>query len=321
MKNLKRLFVLSVANSAVMFFMICFVGSTGADDPPQQKEASAFPESDIFLFDLTLDGKIASATNGKNITARPGYENQPAFTPDNESFLFSQSDDDQTDIYEYFLASGETKRLTETENMEFSPIPSPDNQTISFVVDGEKANQSIWHITRENKVPVWTLKQLTEREPVGYYGWNHKTGDLIYWSRYGYNIKLAHQSKKRVHYVSGDAVPTTPQIIPGTENFSFVHRQGNGEVWIKELNPETLAIRPIATVVGNNTHYGWAPDGSILMMEGSTLNRWQNSDNGWQQVADLKTQSVASATRLAVSFDGKKLAVVGVSTKEPVQQK
>ena len=305
-----------ISFSIITLPAISLPGQTAADDDPQ-KDKVDYPESDIFLFDLSLAPDSATVSNGINVTDRPGYENQPAFTPGNQSFLFSQSDEYQTDVYEYFLESGETKRITDTENMEFSPIPSPDNQTISFVVDGKNANQSIWHITRENKTPVWTLKHLPEREPVGYYGWNHKTGDLIYWSRYGFNIKLTHESKQRVHYVSGDAVPTTPQLIPGSNNFSFVHRQGNGEVWIKELNPVTLAIRPITTVVGSNTHYGWAPDGSILMMEGSTLNRWHSPESGWQQVADLKAQNVASATRLAVSFDGKKLAVVGVPIKEP----
>ena len=101
-------------------------------------------------------------------------------------------------------------------------------------------------------------------------------------------------------------------MIPGTKFFSFLHRQGNGQVWIKELNPETLAVRPVTPVIGNNTHYGWAPDGSIVMMEGTVLHRWAPDAEGWQKVADLGAQGLASATRVAVSPDGKKLAVVGV---------
>ena len=56
----------------------------------------------------------------------------------------------------------------------------------------------------------------------------------------------------------------------------------------------------------------WAPDGSIVMMEGTVLHRWAPDAEGWQKVADLGVQGLASATRVAVSPDGKKLAVVGV---------
>lgn len=297
--------------------------TTVGQDKPEKKKAE-FPESDIFLYELTTEEGKLQVKNGKNVTGRKGYENQPYFTPDSQSFLFSQADEYQTDVFEYFMKTGETKQITDTQCMEFSPQPSPDNRTISFVTDGEGANQSIWHITRDDKTPKWTLGHLSEREPIGYYSWSHKTGNILFWSRYGFNVKLAHESDPIVHYVSGDAVPTSPQMIPGSPHFSFLHRQGNGAVWIKELNSETRAVRPLTTVVGKNTHYGWMPDRSILMMEGTKLNRWaaESNTNGgsgkaskWTEVADLSAHGVSSATRVNVSPDGKWLAVVGIPAK------
>jgi len=290
-----------------------------AQDKDGQREKADFPESDIFLFEITLGEKQMTVTNGKNVTAKKGYENQPYFTPQSKSFLFSQADDYQTDVFEYFVESGETKRITNSPNMEFSPQPSPDNQTISFVTDGEGANQSIWQINRDNLSPVWTLRHLAEREPVGYYSWNHATDKILFWSRYGFNVRLVDTTEKPTHYVSGDAVPTSPQMIPKTDHFSFLHRQGNGQIWIKELNTETKAIRPLTPMVGNNTHYGWAPDGSIVMMEGSKLHRWhknESDDGEWTEVADLQPHGIKSATRVNVSPDGKWLAVVGIPVPE-----
>ena len=293
---------------AIIVLMSCVVF---ADESDERKKVD-YPESDIFLFDVLKDGDQVTVGNGRNVTNRPGYENQPFFTNDSRSFLFSQSDAYQTDVFEYFIDTGETKQVTKTDTMEFSPQPSPNNDTISFVTDGEGANQSVWHINRDDKTPVWTLKDQPEREPVGYYSWNHDTGYILFWSRYGFNVRFVHETKKLSHYISGNAVPTSPHMIPGTKFFSFLHRQGNGQVWIKELNPETLAVRPVTPVIGNNTHYGWAPDGSIVMMEGTVLHRWAPDAEGWQKVADLGVQGLASATRVAVSPDGKKLAVVGV---------
>jgi Tol biopolymer transport system component len=327
MNNTSQLFALIVT------ILICCLGESNslgcAQSPqptthePKQEEAekseSGFPESDIFLFDLdlTADSKKEIIANGKNVTAKPGYENQPFFVPDGKSFLFVQSAGEQTDIFEYFLESGETKQVTDSKNMEFSPQSSPDNQTISFVTDGEGANQSVWKIQRSDPVKAsWLLESQPEREPVGYYSWNHETGYIVYWSRYGFSIRLVHESKEIFKYVSGDAVPSSPQIIPGTNKFSFLHRQGDETVYIKELDPETLAIRPLVTTVGSNSHYGWTPNGTILMIEGSVLHLWSGKrDEGWKELVDLSSHGVASATRLMVSPDGTKLAVVGQPTK------
>ena len=314
-------------NFKTMLTLLCFTAFTNfavAQDKTaaveEAAETSGFPQSDIFLFELgKANGKL-NVVNGQNVTARKGYDNQPFFTADSASFLYTRSEGKQTDVFEYFLESRETKRITESAGMEFSPTPSPDNAKISFVTDGDGANQSIWHIKRNvPATPMWTLKDQPDREPVGYHSWNHETGYIVFWSRYGHSIRLVHQSKKLSHYITGHAVPTTPWIIPGTKLFSFVHRQANGQVWIKELNPETLAVRPLVAIDGANHHYNWTPDGWILGIQGTVLYRWKEKESdGWEKVVDLKEalEGIESASRLAVSPDGKWLAAVGVANEK-----
>lgn len=314
--NLKSIFVM-------LFCFVVTASATAQDEPnaaTEAAESSGFPESDIFLFELIRTNGELSVSGGTNVTKRKGYENQPFFTSDSSSFLFTRSEGEQTDVFEYFLNSAETKRVTESVGMEFSPTPSPDNETISFVTDGEGANQSIWHIKRGDAAnPIWTLKDQPEREPVGYYSWNHETGYILFWSRYGYAMRLVHESKKLSHYITGHAVPTTPWIIPGTKKFSFVHRQANEQVWIKELDPETRATRPLVAIAGTNSHYNWMPDGSIVMMQGTKLIRWkENETKGWEEVAELGSTGIDSASRVAVSPNGKWLAVVGVPREKPI---
>jgi hypothetical protein len=98
-----------------------------------------------------------------------------------------------------------------------------------------------------------------------------------------------------------------------------MHQQGNGEVWIKELNPETLAVRPLTAVVGANRNYGWTPTGWIVMASGTKLHRCAPGlDRGWEEVADLAEHGLADVTRVAVSSNGKMLAVVAsLATEEP----
>lgn len=277
-------------------------------DPPNQE--LELPACDIYLFDVVTAENSISIANGRNVTKRAGYDNQPWFTPSGNSFLFTANyQPDRTDVYEFELESGEIQQVTDSPDQEYSPQVSEDNQTLSFVTDGETANQSIWSIDREGKNFNWVLKDLGEREPVGYYAWNRSTKQILFWSRYGFSLQLVDLQKNTARYVTGDAIPVSPQIIPGTTNFSFVHRQGNGEVWIKELNPKTFAIRPLVMIVGANHHYGWTPCGGILMAQGTKLQQWRPGGK-WEAVADFSEFKMQSPTRLAVSPDGKKMAVV-----------
>jgi hypothetical protein len=155
-----------------------------------------------------------------------------------------------------------------------------------------------------------------EREPVGYYSWNRETGYILFWSRYGFSMRLTHETKELSHYVSGNAIPSTPYVIPDTNNFSFVHQQANGEVWIKELNPETRAIRPLTVLTSSNRNYCWTPNGSILNCDGSELKSWSEESGDWKVVANLDDFGMRSVTRVAVSPDGKRLAVVGLPKDE-----
>jgi len=280
-----------------------------ADD--EERQLANFPETEIFLFDIDLAAEGDVLSKGQNVTNRPGYDNQPYFTKDSESFLFSRDDGYQTDVYEYFLDGGKTVPVTQSDNTEFSPTPTPDNKSLTFV---SNRKNSIFLADRKNAdKPEWALKASGITEPVGYYSWNHKTGYILYWSQYGSNVTLTHASEPEYHYVSGDAVPSTPHIIPGTDNFSFVHRQGNSQVWIKEFNPETKAVRPLTPIVGHNANYAWAPDGSILMIEDAALHRWvPESESGWDEVSDLSEHGIESANRVAISPDGSKLAIVGL---------
>src|SRR5262245_8822220 len=77
--------------------------------------------TDIFLAPLTMQGGRPVVGTAVNITNAPGYDNQPSFTPDSRSILFtSNRDGRQTDIYRYDVASKSTTRVTNTTESEYS---------------------------------------------------------------------------------------------------------------------------------------------------------------------------------------------------------
>lgn len=294
---------------AALLASVCINGLLAADE---DEVPADIPDTEIHLFNLVGDDQGYRIENGKNISSNQGYDNQPFFTPDNESILFSsERDGEQTDVYEYFISSGKIEQITNTKSSEYSPKTSPDNQIITFVRDGEGANpdQTVWKLNRETGE---SSGALNSKEPVGYYHLNHETGDVLFWSRYGFSVQYLNIKKNLDRYVSGNAVPGTPKQVPGTNLFSFVHRQMNGEVWIKSFNPETHAITPIAPFDGTNSDYAWAPNGDIFRAEGNVLYVWNKNGESkqWTDVQDLSEMFKGTIYRIAISSDGKMMALV-----------
>lgn len=292
----------------VCFFVIVNCNTFAHAERPKVN----FPHTDIFLFDLELFDDVAIISNGKNVTNRKGYDNQPYFTSKSESFVFSRGDDYQTDVYEYFVNSGEIKRVTRSDATEFSPTPNAANDSLLFVSD---RNNNIWQANRNAPNDAqWFMQPSGNMEPVGYFAFNEKTNDLLYWSRYGSSVKLANQERRSFHFVAGNTPPATPHVIPKTDNFSFVHRQFNEQVWIKMLNPETRSITPLIMINGRNFNYTWAPDQSLFMIQEGVLFRAKPFESeSWVKVAALKDFAIETANRLAISPNGKHIAIVGVA--------
>lgn len=284
--------------------LVAPVAAQDEDSPPP-----AFPETEIFLFDYDAGAAGDALSSGANVTDRPGYDNQPYFMPDSASFLYSRDDGTQTDIWQYDIAAGTHRQVTFTPESEFSPTPSPDGERFSMVFE---RNNSIWESGVDTaSSPAWLLEASGVSEPVGYFARNWETGHVFYWSRYGFNVAITHANEPSYQFISGHAVPATPHLIPGTGEFSFVHRQTNEQVWIKAFDPETRAIRPLTPIAGTNANYTWAPDGSILQIEGTALYRWREGGKGWERIADLGDHGIESANRIAVSPDGRRIAIVG----------
>ncbi len=300
---------MNVNYSKRLLFTLLFI-SSGIYAEDQQQLNSDLPDTEIHLFDLTLgkDGYVIS--NGKNISQNLGYDNQPFFTPESKTILFaSMRDGKQIDIYEYQLSSGQTKQVTDTKFMEYSPKTSADNKTITFVRDGENPDQTVWKMDRASAEYSWAINS---KEPVGYYHINHRTGDVLFWSRYGWNVSYLNLKHNEGRFVMGNVLPSTPKQIPSSNKFSFVHRQTNSEVWIKSFDPSDFSITPIAPIFGANKDYAWAPNGDIFRVENNLLYLWKahKKNNRWKKIQDLTKRFKGKISRLAISPNGKMIALV-----------
>src|SRR5690242_10480402 len=99
---------------------VCLIATLVAARAPDAQQAP--PATDIFLAPISI-GADSKPVIGKpvNITNRPGYDNQPAFTADTHGILFTSTHEDgQSDIYRYDLGTKAVTRVTSTPESEYS---------------------------------------------------------------------------------------------------------------------------------------------------------------------------------------------------------
>src|SRR5262245_1360209 len=105
---------------------------------------TAPPDTEIYLASLTTSGDTLTIGAPVNISNSPGYDNQPSFTPDGGSVLFTSvrgtrkpdpanSAATWSDIYRYDIAAQRLTQLTDTPESEYSPIVTPDGLHVSAI--------------------------------------------------------------------------------------------------------------------------------------------------------------------------------------------
>ncbi|GAB4036063.1 TolB family protein [Spirosoma gilvum] len=270
--------------------------------------AIAQADTDIFLVDVTLSPlKVGTP---QNITQRKGYDNQPSFSPDGTSLLYtSMQADGQTDIYQYALDSKITTQLTRTAEGEYSPTVTPDRAYFSVIrVEGDKT-QRLWKFPLSGAgEPTLVLPHV---KPVGYHCWLDSDWLALFILGSPNSLQLAKPSTGDTLRVD-NSIGRTLLKIPGKPVLSYVHKQDATHWVIKQFDLRTRQSSIIAPTLEGSEDFIWTPDGTILMGRGPVLYQYNpKTTSGWQPVADFSSVGIKQITRLAIDPQGKKLALVG----------
>jgi hypothetical protein len=282
---------------------------TAAQPPP-----AAPPDTEIFLAPFS-PGAVAVVGPPVNITNSPGYDNQPAFTPDGAGILFTsmRGGGTQTDIYRYDVASGATRRVTSTPESEYSPTVTPDEAHMSVIRVEADGTQRLWRFTIDGRAPELVL---TNIKPVGYHAWADDHTLALFVLGPPATLQLADASTGNAS-VLVTGINRSIQRIPGGATISFVERvaataNGDATLSIRELDPKTKRITPLVDAVAGarEADCAWTPDGLLVMAEKDVLYGWRRGQDGWRRLADLAALGLHGVTRIAISPKGDRIAFV-----------
>jgi Domain of unknown function (DUF5050) len=123
------------------------------------------PETELWLIKLKKEKDSVFLGKATNFTPHKGYNNQPGFSLDERSVYFVRADSNhQTDIYNYDLRSGKTRRLTQTPVSEYSPQELQTGVLYAVVVETDSAQR-----IHEIETATGVHRKVLEPDSVGYY--------------------------------------------------------------------------------------------------------------------------------------------------------
>lgn len=279
-----------------------------APSAPEAPPAPGPPSTDVWLLDLSREGDEWRVGTPRNLTARPGYDNQPSFTADGGAVLYTSiREDGQADVWRYDLARGASARVTATAESEYSPTLMPGGREISAVRVEADSTQRLWAFPTGGGAPRLLLPEV---RPVGYHAWADEGTLALFVLGEPATLRIAELGTGRARVVA-EGIGRSLHRVPGRRAISFVQKLGDTEWMIEELDLATERTTRLARTLPGSEDYAWTPDGVLLMASGTVLYaRDPRREGGWRAVADLGSAGLGTITRLAVSPGGDRLALV-----------
>jgi hypothetical protein len=266
------------------------------------------PGNDIYLVPLTRTGNQLRAGAPRNLTARTGYDNQPAFSPDGRTLFYTSQRDGQTDIYRIDIASGQATQVTRTPESEYSPTVMPDGNHLSVVRVEADSTQRLWKFTLAGTAVAPVLENV---KPVGYHAWFDANTLYLFVLGNPATLQRADVRTGQADVLARD-IGRTILKIPGRNAISFAQRDtARGPLSLRELDPATGAIKPLAPFPSPNEFVAWSPQGDLLSANGNALVRWNGAARTWDEITRFTDPGLQRISRLAVSPRGDWIALVG----------
>lgn len=292
---------------------------------------NALPDTDIFICDVEFKKGKYSFKNLKNITNRTGYDNQPQFI-DNQTILYTSiREDGQADIYQINLTTGKITQVTSTPEDEYSPTLMPDGKHISTVRVEADSTQRLWKFPL-GKPDSFSLV-LPDVKGVGYHEWINDSMLALFMLGNPFTLQLANTNSKLQPAVLDSFIGRSIQCNKNGTLFYVSKR--DSDVWcIKSRyfgsEKTDLSVLDYYERIGSSVFFCgyqvedffYTSDNALWFGNKSKLIRIylkpkNKQEENHLEVFDFKGTPAENFYRIAISPDGKKLALVSYVGKKP----
>ncbi|MFK7886116.1 MAG: hypothetical protein AB8G16_04550 [Gammaproteobacteria bacterium] len=267
--------------------------------------AASVPSTDIVL--VSLDAVVAQRDPGKalTVTARRGYDNQPAFSLDGRHLYFSSiANGGQSDVYRFDIATKATRQITHTTESEYSPTPLADGgfTCIQVAMDG---TQRLWRYGQDG-TPQRALRP--DVTGVGYHAWLSAQELALFIVAEPMRLEIATATGNERTTIATDIGRSVLKTPDG--DLSFVQGAQADKRTLMQRDARTGALHARAALPGPGEDLVWLSDGSVLVANARTLYRLAPDAEVWTEWVNLARSVAGDITRMAVDPTGRWLALV-----------
>lgn len=263
-------------------------------------------DDEIYIYKLKEQKGKISIGKGENITNRAGYDNQPHFH-NKGALLYTSQLGNQTDIMRYDLKKGTLSNLTNSAVSEYSPTMIPGVDAFSVIRQDLEGNQLLYmYDINQNKTPELLLDGIF---PVGYHAWS---GNDVAMFILGQPVKMVLTNyKERNDRTITTKIGRTLKTLPSSDKIAFERTEDDNSIMIYVLTPSTDKFEKVIQKPANSSDWAITMNGTYITSVGSKLLKYNAKyDTDWVELADLGEIASGGMTRMAVSPDNKKIAIV-----------
>lgn len=285
---------------------------TARTDAEDEAETAGLPGVDIYIAPLSWVGNIPAIGTLTNATARPGYDNQPAFTEDGTSFYFTSGDSEHTDIWRCSLDCSVRTQITDTPDAgEYSPRPTPAGNALSYIYQAPGGyGGEVWLDDPHGG----NARSASGVGPNGYYAFNADMTRLAVFSLdEGFPLKVFGRFEDTEIVTAAEGIGRALYAAPDHDSVYFTLPREDGGFAVFETGFDGAAPEHRFDLPGETQDYAvfTLPDGTdgFFAVDQNVL-MTRTLDAPWHSVADLAVHDIDGVTRLAVSPDRRHIALV-----------
>lgn len=263
------------------------------------------PETDLWLLKLDVKDKL-KILEFANVTNRPGYDNQPAFSKDGKQIYFTSIQaDKQADIYAYQLKSKKIIQLTHTKESEYSPTDSPIKNAMAVVMVLQDSSQVVQLLDQKTYTVI--PSNLSKVDSIGYYNFLNSDTVLYY--------KLTDPHSLRFHVISNstDGFLTehpcrTFKTIDRSTFIFGIKDSASTAYFMYDVKLQKANL--YASINSVNEDMVWHNEYGLLVSDGAKILQFNEKKKDWIVLYDLSDKGIKKITRFAFHPQNKYLVVV-----------
>ncbi|MDT0552469.1 hypothetical protein [Urechidicola vernalis] len=261
--------------------------------------------TEVYIFDISIEQEFVMISNGKNVSNNPGYDSQPSFI-DNNTLVFSSTNNDQTDIALYNIKKDKKRWVQETQSSEFSPTKVINEDAISLIKQGLDNTQKLYKYGINDSTQIALVEDLI----VGYHTWiNGETAALAILENNGLSLNIYNTKTKENETVVTN-IGRSLHKIPKSDLISYIDK--SEPQWkIMSFNTTSKSSDFIINVIESSEDVFWTSKGILVTGVDNKIYKFEpNKDEDWVKIGTLKDESLTNITRISINNDTSKLAIV-----------